>query len=210
MRNTHSSPTRERVLESIKRRGKATVKELTEEIGITPMAIRGHLNKLEKDSLIMVHSIRQKLGRPIQVFTLTDKGESYFPKDYGRFAVELLADIQAVDGGKTLKKVTKLREERIKSGITEILAKAKTPEEKVTSYCEFIEKHGHMPEIIKEDDEHFTLRVNNCALREIVAKFPCACHSEIGILRAVFPEAKIKQVDNILKKDQVCSFEFAF
>ena len=48
MKNTQNSPTREKVLEIIKKEKKATVKELTKELGITPMAIRGHLNKYLK------------------------------------------------------------------------------------------------------------------------------------------------------------------
>jgi len=113
MINTQSSPTREKILEIIKKTGKATVKNLTEELSITPMAIRGHLSKLEKEDLIQTDQIRQKLGRPLQVFSLTEKGDSLFPKQYGQFAVDLLTDLQDIDQGKTLEKMIQRREERI-------------------------------------------------------------------------------------------------
>ncbi|MDX2470827.1 MAG: winged helix-turn-helix transcriptional regulator, partial [SAR324 cluster bacterium] len=114
-----TTSTRDRVLEFIKKEGSVSVKTLTLEIGITPMAIRGHLTKLEKEELIEVQNVRQKLGRPLQVFALTSKGENSFPKSYDTFALDLIADIKSLDGGETFKKIISKREERLEEHLKE-------------------------------------------------------------------------------------------
>lgn len=210
MKNTLVTPTRERVLGFIKQEGKASVKALTEEIGITPMAIRGHLNKLEKEELIKVTTLRQKLGRPLQVFSLTEKGETCFPQDYGRFAVEILHDLRELDGGKTLELVIKKREERIVAGLRAKMAGAQDWEEKMQIYHQFAEFHGNMPTLEKQGPRQFVLYINNCSLKAVVDQFPSCCDSEVSILHRLFPEAKVNKTKSLRNNDKSCCYQFSF
>ncbi|MDH5561090.1 MAG: winged helix-turn-helix transcriptional regulator [Deltaproteobacteria bacterium] len=210
MHITQTSSTREKVLEIIKREKQATVKELTHELGITPMAIRGHLSKLENDNMIAVSTVRQKLGRPLQVFSLTNKGESRFPKQYGNFAVELLNDVERLDDGGTLNKLIQMREERIIEERLEFLERASTKEKKLKLYCELISKLGQMPELKKISENNFLLNINNCALLEIATSYPFCCDSEKKIITEVFSEAKVTQLKNIINSDNCCSYQFEF
>lgn len=210
MKSTQMTPTRERVLHFIKQEGTVSVKALTEEIGITPMAIRGHLNKLEKEELISVSTVRQKLGRPLQVFALTDKGESYFPKDYGRFAVELLEDIEQMDGGKTLGKVMKIREERIINELKEKMKVAKTPGQRLEVFKRWVDQHGNMPNVEKLGERDFQLCINNCALKSVVEEYPICCDSEASIISALFPDARIEKTQSLRAHDKSCCYRFEF
>ena len=209
MKSTQMAPTRERVLRLIKKEGNVSVKALTEEIGITPMAIRGHLNKLEKDELIQVSTVRQKLGRPLQVFSLTEKGDSYFPQDYGPFAIELLQDLRDMDDGKTLALVMRKREERI---IRELKAKMKDQniEQRMQHYCDFVERHGNMPLLEKIDPMKFVLHINNCSLKTVVEQFPVCCDSEVNVIHRLFPEAKVSKTSSLRSNEKSCCYEFSF
>jgi predicted ArsR family transcriptional regulator len=45
-------PTRQRIIEFLKEKEEATVEELAAEVGMTPMAVRYHLNVLQAGNLI--------------------------------------------------------------------------------------------------------------------------------------------------------------
>ncbi|MDT8448293.1 MAG: winged helix-turn-helix transcriptional regulator [bacterium] len=210
MKSTQMTPTRERVLRFIKAEGKVSVKALTDEIGITPMAIRGHLNKLEKDELIAVSTVRQKLGRPLQVFTLTEKGDSFFPKDYGRFAVELLEDLKQMDDGATLGKVMQIRENRIIEELKASMKDTKDPAQRIEIFKRWVDQHGNMPNVEHLGGKNFQLCINNCSLKTVVEEFPVCCDSEVSIIHALFPDAKIEKTKSLRNSDKSCCYRFEF
>ena len=175
------------------------------------MAIRGHLNKLEKDQFIQVGNIRQKLGRPIQVFSLTEKGEALFPKRYEHFAIGLLKDIQNIDDdGDTMKKVISAREDRIIKERQDFIKGLVTPKDRMEKYCAFIESLGYMPNLEIISDTEFILNENNCALKDIASSFAFCCDSEIKILQKVFPDATIARRKNQIAKDTKCAYHLQF
>ncbi len=205
-----TTSTRDRVLEFIKKEGSVSVKTLTQEIGITPMAIRGHLTKLEKEELIEVQNVRQKLGRPLQVFALTPKGENSFPKSYDTFALDLISDIKALDGGETFQKVIAKREERLEEALNNVLKGAKTPDEKLKLYVAEIETQGTMPQLTKLADNKFSLSVSNCAIFNIASEHKFCCDSEIKVLIKLFPEAKITRDQSTDGSVKGCAYLFIF
>jgi len=209
MKNTQVTPTRERVMRLIKREGQVSVKTLTEEIGITPMAIRGHLNKLEKDDLIHVDTVRQKLGRPLQVFSLTEKGDSFFPQDYGNFAVELLQDLKEMDDGKTLSLVMQRREDRIFADLEKRMSHLDL-DQRMEEYNQFVDSHGHMPILEKTADKRYVLSINNCSLKAVVERFPVCCDSEVSLIHRLFPDATVSKVQSLRNQDKSCCYEFIF
>ena len=58
-------PTRERILDLLKRRAEATARELATALGITPPAVRQHLTALERDGLVTGRTLRRPVGRPV-------------------------------------------------------------------------------------------------------------------------------------------------
>ena len=210
MMNTQATPTRDRVLAIIKREGDVTVKQLTIELDITPMAIRGHLNKLERDQFIKVGNVKQKLGRPLQIFSLTEKGDTCFPKNYGQFSVSLLESLKEINDGQILNQVIEKREEKLIRERTKFLEKATTPHEKLELYAKCLDRMGYMPTVEKVSEVKYLFHENNCALRDIANNFNFCCSSELKILCAIFPEAKVTRVANQAHKDTRCTYQFDF
>ncbi|HEV8526372.1 MAG TPA: helix-turn-helix domain-containing protein, partial [Actinomycetes bacterium] len=75
-------PTRERVARSILAHGPSTATALAERLGLTPAAIRRHLDALLADGVIEARDQRfygpRGRGRPAKVFALTDSGRDAF------------------------------------------------------------------------------------------------------------------------------------
>ncbi len=92
------------ILRLVQRRGEVTVKELERELGRTTTAVREQLTALLADGYIIANRVKVKgeLGRPYFVYSLTDKGQELFPKEYGDLTNMLLEEILALDGQEKL------------------------------------------------------------------------------------------------------------
>jgi predicted ArsR family transcriptional regulator len=88
------------ILRLIQRKGEVTVKEMELELGRTTTAVREQLTALQADGYVTATRVKVKgeLGRPYFVYSLTDKGQELFPKEYGDLTNLLLEEILALDG----------------------------------------------------------------------------------------------------------------
>ena len=91
--------TRERILAHLKRQPGQGVDALAGVLGLAPMTIRQHLDKMMADSLIEAQIERRPVGRPARAYFLTPQGEERFPRAYDRLAELLLDELSAADGG---------------------------------------------------------------------------------------------------------------
>lgn len=91
---TRKSSTREVVLRTIRIMGQATVEELAYKVGVSPVTLRHHLNSLMADQLITNVAVRRKVGRPYNVYSLSEEGQELFPKKYFALSSRLLAELK--------------------------------------------------------------------------------------------------------------------
>ncbi len=82
--------TRRQILDILKRKGRATLEELAQEVGLSPVTVRVHLSVLQRDDLVSVEEVRGRVGRPYFVYSLTEEAEELFPKRYHVLANRLL------------------------------------------------------------------------------------------------------------------------
>ena len=97
--------TRERVARSILENGPSTAAALGQRLGLTPAAVRRHLDTLLGDAVIEAREPRvyghRGRGRPAKVFVLTESGRDKFEQDYDDLAVGALRFL-AETGGESL------------------------------------------------------------------------------------------------------------
>ncbi len=74
--------TRRQILEVLKKRGQATLRELVAEIGLSPVTLRSHIMVLERDGYVRAKEGRGPIGRPFYVYYLTSKAQNLFPQAY--------------------------------------------------------------------------------------------------------------------------------
>jgi DeoR family suf operon transcriptional repressor len=96
-----TSPTRDIILRTLKTRGKCTVVALAEASRVSPVSVRHHLANLQAESLVAVVDERHGVGRPRQLFSLTESGLDLFPSRYVRLTNRLLDEIkESIPAGK--------------------------------------------------------------------------------------------------------------
>ncbi|RME06488.1 MAG: winged helix-turn-helix transcriptional regulator, partial [Anaerolineae bacterium] len=88
------SSTRDKVLRTLLTRQRCTINELAEAVGINPISVRHHVNKLEASGLVASEEERHGVGRPRLVYFLTEKGMEQFPSRYLRLTIRLLNQLK--------------------------------------------------------------------------------------------------------------------
>jgi predicted ArsR family transcriptional regulator len=197
-------PTREKIINFIKRSGSLTVEELSRHIGITPMGVRQHLMSLEKKGMIRYDIKKHGIGRPVFLYRLTDKAEDMFPKAYGIFVLSLLRSIEEADGRDKVDMLFKLRKEHLLFDWKETLRDKKTFKEKVHALRDYLNTEGYMAEL-KETDKAFILKDFNCPLSEIAPHYKELCDYELEMFKELLGR-NVAKTHCIAQGDQFCSY----
>jgi predicted ArsR family transcriptional regulator len=98
--------TRDRVVRLLLERGPATAADLSEALGLSPAAIRRHLDSLTADGRITAREQTSRAprgrGRPAKTFALTDAGRESFPHTYDDLASTALRYLSRVGGDRAV------------------------------------------------------------------------------------------------------------
>lgn len=96
------APTRERVARSLLVDGPQTAADLAERLGLTPAAVRRHLEVLEERGDAEIRTDRtpgtRGRGRPAKVFGLTESGRDRFDQHYDDLAAQALRFLAETGG----------------------------------------------------------------------------------------------------------------
>lgn len=183
--------TKEHILELLKKYKDLTVAEMASHLEITEMAVRRHLNTLEKDKVIQTKLVRQAMGRPTNVYYLTQAGEEMFPRNYANLTLEFLQDIEQLSGDDMIKDLFLRRKDRMKERYEEIL-KGKTFEEKIETLAKIQNQNGYMVEWEKSEDGSYVFKEYNCPISQIAKEYPVACTCEQELFQELLSTDEIE------------------
>ncbi|MGM9987919.1 MAG: helix-turn-helix transcriptional regulator [Bacillaceae bacterium] len=201
--------TKDRILELIKKETTMTVNELSEHLAITHMAVRKHLNTLEKDQLVQVKLEKQPMGRPLQIYSLTDKGERLFPKNYEGITLEFLHDIKDMYGEESIEDLFKKREKRLaEEYIPHLQNKSNT--EKIQEIVNIQNQKGYMANAEEVDENTFELTEHNCPILTVANEFKVACQCETSMLENILEADQVRRVSCKTDGNNHCKFLIKF
>src|SRR3989442_15722111 len=87
-------PAADRFLVLLKTRGPQTATDLGKATGVTGEAARQQLVRLAADGLVVATAEPRGVGRPAQVWALTDAGHARFPDGHAELTAQLLRSIR--------------------------------------------------------------------------------------------------------------------
>jgi predicted ArsR family transcriptional regulator len=202
----HMSSTAKQIMELIKRCDEVCVNFLADELKITHMAVRKHLNKLEKDQLITTHQNKQSVGRPVTLYRLTKTGKELFPQNYGALSVELLEDIEAIDGKEKVDMLFQRREQKLIQKYGERIASKRTFKEKVAELENIQLENGYMVESEEINDQEIEFIEYNCPIFQVANKYKKACDCELSLFKHVLGVDSIERTTCISDGDHKCRY----
>ncbi len=156
-----------------------TAHELGERFGLTANALRRHLKALEEDGLVRFAKEVRGVGAPVYSFSLTAAGEALFPRSYVSVLASALDALRAQRGDAEVTRVLEAEWNELANEAGPVLD-ALPLSERVSLVAELLTAKGYMAEAVEPtgDGASLTLRIHNCAMREIADRFPEACAVE--------------------------------
>lgn len=169
------------LLVALKKSQPLSAHQLGEQFGLTANALRRHLKALEEDGLVCYLREVHGVGAPVFSFSLTDAGEALFPRGYVGVLATALESIRASGGESAVSSVLESEWKQLADEAEPVLLHMPLGE-RVALVAELLTSKGYMADVLEVaipgEPAVLTLRIHNCAIREIAEQFPEACEAE--------------------------------
>ena len=197
--------TKDEILMMLKMNASLTVSEISKELGITEMAVRRHLNTLERDEFIKSSLVRQAMGRPTNLYSLTEKAENQFPKAYQNLALDILDDFfEEEEGTEKVKEIFDRREKRLRKAYEKKMQGMSSLDEKVKALANLQNDKGYIVEMNETEDGYF-IKEYNCPISEVAKVYNFACEGERKLFENVL-KAEVESVECMARGDHSCIY----
>ena len=158
-----------------------TAQELGARFGLTANALRRHLKALQEDGLVRFQREVRGVGAPVYTFSLTAAGEALFPRGYVAVLAHALDALRESGGDGAVNRVLEFEWRQLADEAEPVL-EGLPLEERVPLVAELLTSRGYMAEAVETslpgEATMLTLRIHNCAMREIAERFPETCTAE--------------------------------
>ncbi|WP_282177089.1 helix-turn-helix transcriptional regulator [Vibrio nereis] len=196
----------EKILQIVKRDGAVTAKKLADELNMTTMGARQHLQGLECDGLLSFQDLKIKVGRPTRHWSLTSKGHAQFSDRHGELTVQVIEAIEDVFGVEGLQKVADEREAKTYALYSLELDKCLSIEEKLTCLVQLRRQEGYMAALEKHEGQYIFIE-NHCPICKAATRCPALCQSELNIFRRLLGEGfKVEREEHIVHGARRCVY----
>lgn len=196
--------TRQQILEILKRHGEVTVQELSNELELTSVTVRHHLEILRSEGYISEPEIRRssRPGRPRYVYRLTSTAADLFPNNYSGLASALLDTIQECMEPEQLEVVYERAAARIADQAGDL------PQEldsRLQGAVTFLNQQGFVSRWEEQDDK-FCIYVSSCPYHHVSQDHPETCQIDHHMLQ-MLTGANIKVIQRQAKHGGLCVYE---
>lgn len=193
-----------KVLKAIQVRGQASIKDLADDLGVTPSAVRMHLTQLQASGAVRADKVREGVGRPYFVYSVTPEAHNLFYKDYGDLAKLLLAEMAATQGPDALQGVLRRISDRLAEMYRDQVG-GRDLADRVRAWAELLDQRGVAVEISKSGDG-FVLNEYGCPYRNMAVEHRAVCEMERQVMARLLASG-VKLTQCVLDGHRGCRFE---
>jgi len=200
-----SKSTRERVLKTLLKQHRCTINELAEAVEINPISVRHHISRLQADGLVNSEEERHGVGRPRQVYFLTEAGLEHFPTRYLRLTIRLLEQLKEnLPSSMVSKLFSEMAADLVKEYANSAKAQGLTTVQRLELVKEILKEEGFEIEWEQKEDQFF-IREVSCPYLHVGQNHPEVCWIDQTLISSVLdlPTEKVKCV---LDGDSYCTY----
>lgn len=206
MNNDQDLSTRKVILKMMKTKGSLSVNDMAQQLGITEMAIRRHLNTLERDGLIEATLVRQAMGRPANLYSLTELADDLFPKNYHHLTLDLLEELASddVDGESSVGKLFEKRQQKLFRKYEQRM-KDKPLKERVSELAIIQNAGGYMAEWECDESGNYIFQEYNCPISQVANLYSHACSCELSLFQSLLG-TDVERTECLAKGGKKCVY----
>jgi predicted ArsR family transcriptional regulator len=195
--------TRRQLMHLLKTRGDSSVQDLSDALGITEMAVRRHLQTLERDGLVSVTITRRPVGRPAYRYALTERAEELFPRNYAQLTLDLLEELEELAGSETVERVFAGRRDKLEARLKDRL-RGQTLRDKVAELAAIQSSSGYMADW-EEAGDGYLLHEYNCPIAAVAGRYRQACRCELHLFESLL-EAEVVRTECLAEGGMRCTY----
>jgi predicted ArsR family transcriptional regulator len=205
-----SNRTRDRVARTVMENGPTTAALLAENLGLTPAAVRRHLDALLADGLIEERAPRASAvrgrGRPARLFAVTDAGRDSFDQDYDDLAASALRFLSDTGGREAVAAFARQRVGELEARyrpVVDAAAPGQRTEALATAlsgdgYAATTRPAGSGPAAGEQLCQH------HCPVAHVAVQFPELCEAETEVFARLLG-THVQRLATIAHGDGVCT-----
>ncbi len=193
------SRTRDRVAYSLLLERAVTASAISTELGLTPAAVRRHLDALVAEELAepVDAAPTGQRGRPARTYRLTDAGRERFPQAYDDLARQALAFVFEQGGGQALAAFARTRATAIENRMAE------GDEPVVRRLADALDAEGYATSL-RPVGSGAQLCQHHCPVAHVATAFPQLCEAETEVFAKVLGR-HVQRLATIANGDGVCT-----
>ncbi|MGH9247525.1 MAG: helix-turn-helix transcriptional regulator [Acidimicrobiales bacterium] len=208
------SGAKRRLLERLKRVDAATAAELASDFGLTPTAVRQHLEDLARAGLVAAETAEPVgRGRPAQHWKLTPLAASLFPDHHADLTVSLLEAIRETLGDEGIDAVVDARTRTQLAAYRAVLPDPSSASvgERVRALAHVRTVEGYMAEAAPQgDEESYLLVEHHCPICEAAESCQGLCRGELELFRTVLgDDVTVDRTQHLMAGDLRCAYRVA-
>jgi predicted ArsR family transcriptional regulator len=207
--------TRDRVTTLLLEEGPQTASELAARLGVSPAAVRRHLDALTAQGRVEERSggpggsaAHRGRGRPARRFHLTDAGRSAFPHAYDDLALTALRYVAAAGGPEAVREVAEQQlsglEQRCSAAVEHAArSSAGAPVDRAQVLAEALTAEGYAASA-SAISSGGQLCQHHCPVAHVAAEFPQLCEAETAVISRLVG-THVQRLATIAHGDGICT-----
>ena len=206
--------TRARVARLILELGPSTASVIGSRLGLTPAAIRRHLDNLLAEGLIETRTARtyasRGRGRPARLFAITDAGRSAFEHAYDDLASSALRFLAQTAGPEAVEEFARHQVAELERRYGPVVAAA-PPGERVQALADALSADGYAASTVAAPEAGKPaaaggeqLCQHHCPVAHVAAEFPQLCEAETETFSRLLG-VPVRRLATIAHGDGICT-----
>lgn len=195
----------ERLLLLLKTRGPLQATDAGKILGTTGEAARQQFVKLANDGLVVAAAQAKGVGRPIQLWQLTEAGNARFPDAHSELAVQLLRMVRTKLGEEALNLLIDTREQETRELYCQAMEGVQSIDERVKRLVAIRSQEGYMAEYQTQTDGSILLIENHCPICAAATSCQGFCRAELEVFREAL-QAPVERTEHILSGSRRCVY----
>ncbi len=203
----HEGRTRDLVARLVLEQGPQTAAALAERLGLSPAAVRRHLDALMADGLLVEceprRAVRRGRGRPARSYALTDAGRAAFPHAYDDLATTALRYLHQTGGQDAVMAFADHRAGVLEHAVAPAVSTARTPAERARVLAGALTDQGYAAST-EGVGTGVQICQHHCPVAHVAAEFPELCEAETRAFARVLG-TYVQRLATIAHGDGVCT-----